>query len=1038
MHMSVITPGNREWQSRTRSTPLRRSLVLAVVAALAAGSGSLALAQATTGTIYGDAPVGGNETVVLDSSGGVSRTVTVDARGRYSAGSLPLGTYTVSLMRDGALVDSRKNVSITLGGGTQVSFTDATAAGNATALGSVEVTANALPAIDVTQVDSRTTITSEQLARLPLQRSAEAIATLAPGVNRGSTNFTSPTGAVLNSFGGSSIAENAYYLNGMNTSDPLKNFGGLTLPYGAIDQEQILTGGYGAQYGRSDGGVISQVGKRGTNEWHFGAQVLFQPKATNGDPTNTYYPSGPQYLSGPTGRQGNEYAYRNDNKVNTEIVDAYFGGPLIKDKLFVFGAVEAERQPDGRQVQTSQVNQAVNYSYNDPKWYAKIDWNITDSNILELTGASNKTEYTPQVYGYDYPATGGGKGKYGDYLGPGTYTKDGATVAILKYTSYITDDITLDFLYGKMKQVDYSRPGGGNDAAILEAVNQNPAYTGGAAITGPQTTQDTVSNAGAEDKTRNLRLDLNWKVGTHSITAGIDNLDSSSLNIGDIFPGPGYAWDYGQGDPATPISTQAGQEVAAPGGDGYYVSQEIFTTGAKKVRVKQRAQFIQDEWTINDRVLLSIGVRNDQFTNYNPDSQPYIRLTKPNLSPRLGASWDVYGDSSLKVYANAGRYYLDEPTNVAIRGAAGSIFTNQYFTYTGIDPATGVPTGLTQIAQGHYPGVSSNNEFGQPPDPRTVTSKNVAAEYQDEYIAGIDKAFDMMGGKWTVGTKATYRKLRNDLDDVCDQDTFAAEGVAQGFDPALAIGSGCYIMNPGRNSTFSIPNGDGTYGTLNVPWSAFGMPDLKRKYLALDSYLEHPFDGTWYGRIDYTAAHSFGNTEGSVRSDIGQADVSQTEDWDNAGVMVNANGDQANDRRHQIKLTGYWQLTPEWLVGANAQILSGTPKSCLSYFGPDQTDPFGYGAAYHFCGPDGRNATPGKIGRTPWEEILSLNVTWRPEFADHKLAFSVLAYNILDQQRPTQYTFRSVSGPGVLSSSYNLPTSYETPRYLQFGISYDF
>ena len=81
-------------------------------------------------------------------------------------------------------------------------------------------------------------------------------------------------------------------------------------------------------------------------------------------------------------------------------------------------------------------------------------------------------------------------------------------------------------------------------------------------------------------------------------------------------------------------------------------------------------------------------------------------------------------------------------------------------------------------------------------------------------------------------------------------------------------------------------------------------------------------------------------------------DVAQTEDWDNSGVMTYANGNQANDRRHQIKLRGYYQVTPEWLLGGTAQILSGTPRTCLGYFGTEQSDPFGYAAAYHFCGPE--------------------------------------------------------------------------------------
>jgi len=245
-------------------------------------------------------------------------------------------------------------------------------------------------------------------------------------------------------------------------------------------------------------------------------------------------------------------------------------------------------------------------------------------------------------------------------------------------------------------------------------------------------------------------------------------------------------------------------------------------------------------------------------------------------------------------------------------------------------------------------------------------------------------------------------------------------------------------MNPGKNSTFNVPNGDGTYGTMTIPWSAFGMPDLKRKYGALNTYLEHPFDGKWYGRIDYTWSHSFGNTEGSVRSDIGQNDVSQTEDWDNQGVMTYSNGDQSNDRRHQFKLIGYYQINPEWLVGANVQILSGTPKTCLGYFGPEQLDPYNYKVAYHFCGPEGTPAPPGSTGRTPWTEIVNGNVEWRPAFADHKLAFNLIVYNLFNQQRPTQFDNTSEQGAGIASPNFFTPLSFTPPRSVQLGATYDF
>jgi len=1020
----------RSNQGAIHYAPNRNILWLAL--GLTLGLSGVAYGQSTTGIIFGTAPAATGESVVIVSASGVTREVAVDSSGRYSAGALPLSTYTVTLMRDGKAIDTRNGITLTVGAGTQVSFNDQPT----TNLSGLTVTANALPSIDISQVDSRTVVTADQLKKLPIPRSAEAIATLAPGVNTGSGYYTSPTGQTLISFGGSSVAENAYYINGFNTTDPLHNFGGITLPYGSIDQEQVLTGGYGAAYGRSDGGVLSMVGKRGTNEWHFGASATWVPSGLQASPANAYYPVGPQFLTGPNGKQGRIYQYRNNNTAWEHIEDAYVGGPLIKDKLFFFASVEADHQVSGDSVANVNTQTDTTYHTSSPKWYAKLDWNITDSNILELTGASNKREYNGNVYQYNY-VPGQDAGTRGGYLGPDTHTKDGADVWVAKYTGYITDNLTVEALYGQMKQIDYSEVAGGSDAYIVNSQYQNPAYVPAGPVVGPQINQ-TINDPRSHDTTSNLRLDVNYKLGNHSITAGIDNLSTRAIDIGTTPSGPGYYWVYGAGDPNLPIATLPGEAVGAPGGQGYYVAKEIYSNSAS-ARVKQTAQYIEDQWQVNDRLLLSLGVRNDQFTNYNPDGVPYLRLTKPQLAPRVGATWDVFGDSSFKVYGNVGRYYLAEPANVAIRGAAGSTFTDQYFTYTGIDPATGSPTGLTQITQDRYPGVSANNEFGIPPDPKTVTSKNAKAEYQDEYIAGFDKTLDAFGQHWVYGARANYRVLRNALDDVCDDNVIQAYASAQGLDPVAALGStGCYILNPGRDAQINVSNGNGGYSVLNIPWSAWGMPKLNRKYGALETYLEHPFNGKWYGKIDYLWSHSFGNYEGSVLSNIGQQDVSQTEAWDNAGVMTYSGGSQANDRRHQLKLIAYYQITPEWLIGGNLQVLSGTPKACYGYFGTAQVDPFNYGGSYHFCGPSGHPAPPGSTGRTPWQEILSLNTEYRPEWADKKLAFDVDVFNLLNQQRITQYRAFSESGPGTLSSTWNVPLSIEPARYVRFQVSYDF
>lgn len=221
----------------TPSIPADRLKRTALAVILTSFIGAAA-AQSTTGSVYGSVPSAAGTTVVVQSDTGLRRSATVDANGRYTLGSLPVGRYTVTLQRDGQVVETRTDVQLIVGAGTEVSFSrGGSAGGDATTLGTVNVTATNVPKIDVSNTVSRSVITSEQLDVLPLGRSAEAIALLAPGVVGGSGAFSNGSRSVL-SFGGSSVSENAYYINGFNATNPLNSLGGVSLPYGSIDQQK--------------------------------------------------------------------------------------------------------------------------------------------------------------------------------------------------------------------------------------------------------------------------------------------------------------------------------------------------------------------------------------------------------------------------------------------------------------------------------------------------------------------------------------------------------------------------------------------------------------------------------------------------------------------------------------------------------------------------------------------------------------------------------------------------------------------------------
>jgi hypothetical protein len=1021
---------------------------LAVAIAMGFGLSGQAFAQSTTGTIFGQVPTASGESVQIVGGSGYNRTVPLDQSGRYSV-TVPVGTYTVTLLRDGQAVQTHSNVTPNAGGAKQADFVSAggsAGSDSAQTLSGVTVTANALPAIDVTSTTENTTITAEQLKHLPLQRSAAAIALLAPGTTQGGSLLAAggrfggggPTGESVVSFGGSSVVENAYYINGFNTSDPLSNTGGITLPYGAIDQQQTLTSGYGAQYGRSAGGVISQVGKSGTNTWQFGGQVLWQPAFAQGNYGNWHYAN--PLSSTPNQQKGDIYDYRNaDSQWNT-VYDAYVGGPLIKDKLFFFIAAEANKtQTDS--VSSNASNNYTQSTSRNPKIYAKLDWNINDNNTLSLTGIKNSATTSGPVYDYDYSThTSGALKSYDQEL------KNSFGIYVAKYTSYITDNLTLNAMYGKMKGTYYSYqpPYAGSELPhIYSSSSQNPALNGGNPISNPNL-NGTIDNANHKSSTSNLRLDLDWKLGSHDLQFGIDNDNTTDINDGNSMTGPGYGWLYGRAASATdPIAGEpggtpyVGPTGANPGdgaAQGYYAAKYVFVTQAT-VRVKQRAQYLQDNWQVNDRLLLDIGIRNDQFTNYNPEGQAYARLTSPQWAPRLGFSWDVLGDSSLKVFGNAGRYYLAMPAGLALRSAGDPLFTKEYFTYTGID-ANGVPTGTKAIDSNPEGPVPVNGENGKPLDPRTVASKNLGAEYQDEFVLGMQQ---QISPSWVYGVTGTVRKLRRVVDDVGDVKTIYNAMIAQGADPSkLTIGDipGSILINPGSSNVIQAIDNTGAINSAVVTPQDFGFPAVKRNYASLEMYLEHPWDGKWTGKIDYVFSRSYGNTEGPVQSNIGQgqSSVSATEQWDYGQLMQYANGDQANEQKHVIKAYGTYQIAPEWTVSGILTIASGTPESCLGYLGADEVDPLNYGDSYHYCA--GKPAAPGTTGFTPWTHILSLNAEYRPEWANKKLGFQVQVYNVFNEQKLTQISpyYGSSENP---DPSYLLPQGMETPRYVQFGVTYD-
>ena len=1031
---------------RRRRIPAFTALSLAMAATLYGfGAANPVHAQATTGSIFGTAPAAAGETVMAKSASGVTREVAVGADGHYAIKSLPVGTYTVTLRNGGQTIATHDNVAVSVATGIEIPFAEAASVANAQNLSAVRVVANALPSIDVSSVSSSTIITAADLRKLPVARNAESIALLAPGTVQGSGLFMGMMGTRplnLVAFGGSSVSENSYYVNGYTTGEPYRNMGGFQLPYGAIDQQETLTGGYSAKYGRSDGGVINQLGKRGTDEWHFGGQVAWQPRALEGNPVNDRYgnPAIPAAIPNPDSIDGLTHyqlanpdllgklnQYRHDNKQWETIYSLYVGGPLIKDKLFMFLAGETTRT-HSTNVLASTLGQVQYNRDKDTKFYGKLDWNITDSNVLELTALKNSQSVgTGSTYAFDTDTlTSGG------FITANDVAKSNAQFYIGHFTSYITDNATLSILYGKARFQDPTIYGNHSPLPFID----NPFKIAGI----PHNSQTNIgwNSDHATNGTHGLRADFDYKLGDHDLSAGIDNMSYQSRNQGvsqqnPFNPSINYYWRYYPNNIVRKL--EIGQQTS--------------------MTMTQKAYYLQDAWQVTPNLLLNVGVRNEHFTNYNDLGQAFVD-EKNQWEPRIGVSWDVFGDSSFKVYGNAGRYYLALPDNAAERAANRSYFVTTRYTYTGVNP-DGTPIVDPNVA----PVVSSpDGEFGLPKDPQQVTARNLKPEYLDEFIAGFDKK---LGDHWVYGAKAMWRDLKAAIDDECSPGQIANKMTAMGLDPgqygnSLYGAAYCRLINPGLTNTMLVVKDDGT-GSVIVPMTRqdWGFDrGVVRKIGSLDLYLEHPFDGKWYGRVDYTFNRGFGNTEGQVRSDFGQADVSKTEDWDSWQLMDGQYGELSNIRKHQVRFRGAYQITPEWMVSAVLLAQSGMPKECLGYYGPYGVgDPTGYnnggGGNYHWC--HGVRIPPGSVGHTPWTEQLNLGVHYTPAFADHKLGINLDILNVLNQQRALQTNavgesaYNGGVGPdGVtpapdvisVSNSYGEAVVWQPPRMVRLSVTYDY
>jgi hypothetical protein len=583
--------------------------------------------QSINGTIRGHvtdasgASIPGASITVNNTEVGYSRTITTEADGYFVLPNLPLGTYSVSIGKEG--FSTAHYDQIVLSAGKEATLDSALTVGSAAE--QIEVTAAAAN-IDPSTLNVQRTLDSREIENLPLtSRNPYNFILFQPGVS-GHPNQELGIPRTINTNG--LLDRINYQMDGMvNTqSDRI----GLRLfPIGDIFVKEIQTvsNSFAPEFGWTSGDVYNVISNNGTNNYH----GLFQWIRRWQDATAYPY-----------------FANKAQAKPNLELEDysANLGGPAIKDKLFFFGSYEHVVRGQPAPVTITAANAQALALPADQLVAApgllhgtfvlgRGDWTINKKNSLFIryNYFKNDFPYNTQVGGLNARSTAS------DFL-------DRAHVIGMQLTSTINDHLLneLRFSWPFRNNSHFAGPQGGADPAVV--------ITGVASI-------GASSNAGDQytDKVPSGSDNVTYIRGAHTIKGGfslaqlINRQRLVSFNRYTFSSLNNYLAAKNGTNPYAYAQFDSQQDV---NGIGY--ASLFFGT------------YAQDTWRLTPRLTVIYGARYDRFKGpqANPNA-PFVNsrsfnTPNTNFAPRLGFSYQLDAQTVLK--ASAGMFYQSTPTNL--------------------------------------------------------------------------------------------------------------------------------------------------------------------------------------------------------------------------------------------------------------------------------------------------------------------------------------------------------------------------------------
>jgi outer membrane receptor protein involved in Fe transport len=1057
-----------------------------LVASFALFAGSIFAQSATTGSIEGTvtdtsgAAVPGANIKVTSRNLISPQTATADDNGRYKIANLPPGKYSVTVESTKGFAKFEKSdveVSLSRNSTVEVQLQPANVGA------SVTITDTSGAAVDVTANTTGTNVSTDQFSNLPTQRTVQSLYSIAPTVARSGLRDASGRDRDP-SVAGSSGPENNYILDGVNTTDPAFGGSGANLPFEFVQEVEIKTGAYGAEYGRSTGGIFNVITKSGGNEFHGDGFGYFTTKGLV--------------------RDTKEFPFVGSAPNGFSEIDAGIdiGGPIKKDKIWFFGAFNPQQRKN--YFLTQQFHAPVNNKITTPFYSGKVTWALSQNHTATFSTFGDFTKQEGFLFG--------GSGFGADPNSFQGEIQTGGHNYIGRLNSTFNPNFTGEFAFGLHFQRANTIPLPSLQSVPLVSDSFAVVGSSGAVLTPVNTTArlSAASNFIAFVDGRGGALQRNFIRQGFGLFSNQDrNRYEFSARLQNIYRNHTfkYGFEYGRniykintistGVPTTfpdtvvnadgsigvthgsgnnqmigfrttnnfGVCTVQGTNIACPASALTSRVQALITAGLtpagitststasltaaqlgvnpflvlSSVRVRDfrliapstntnmEAFYIQDDYKLTKNIQLNGGVRWDYQQAYGSGNFSYLKLDNfiDNFAPRAGVIWDFTGKGKGKVFLNWARY-IETPLPLDINVRAGSDTTQT-------DKNINVST-LNSPASAYV--VSDIGNLGS-----THTPIDAGLKPQD--VAEATGGFEYEIAKdLAVGVRGIYRYQRTVIEDGSFDD-----------------GENYFLFNPGRRGKgVTTTTEDSACLGINGSPSAQCFGPARRYYRALEFTATKRFTNNYQFIASYVYSSLIGNYEGLFRNDNGQSDPNITSLFDLVSLLNGTYGRLPNDRPHQFKFDGSYRTPWKLLIGASFRAQSGIPFNALiphPVYGNNEGFGVPRGTAIV---PTVAAAQPGfpnevdSIGsnRTPTTFNLDMNAYYPVKLGEKReLRFQADWFNVFNNQRAIRLdeTLSINSGiPGVANIPanrfpnpfYGAGTIFQFPSSLRLGVKFQF